>query len=446
MHILLFSSIIWLLISIITATNKEISVCGIPKKVRFNGVTYIKHKDFKNFALCKKNKHKAKLSSKDAEIEEKDDKISDLSDRISDLTDHLYGDVYSDNSDSEDTREDDITNIYKDPKKLAKHIQCDETSNETKEKCIIRLQNLLQRFIDIHQELPIGNDESPMEQNERLKKLVTTERQKSSFYSQLYDRCDAGYVMTARENKLAEDYVKCRSKLLDFENASNIPDHSIYDSSNPDDKSHRSYTSKSVSKDCPTGFRYEADACLENICECENGEAKTGIECITHGKEDCHPSGCNKGFYYTSDRCLENDWKQAGGTSVYFKVLDYTMTLNQAHINCQASYPGARLATILTQIEFDLIRGFAYASDFLAWIDLTASGDIGVRSNYYWGNGGGLVKSDSWWFHLRTAAPWTGHIDYKKHAVFRDYGPTTTGRLHNNPDDGQNPAICELRL
>ena len=188
---------------------------------------------------------------------------------------------------------------------------------------------------------------------------------------------------------------------------------------------------QNVCRDCDAGFHLVGANCVLNVCVCSNTieNPTTGIDCSDHGQESCtqdHP-----------------DWKQAGDTSVYFKVLDYKMTLAQAHTDCQAAYPGSKLATILTQTEFDLIKSFEFESDARAWVDLTASGDIGERSNYYWGNGIAVNQKDDWWYDLGGSlgyGPWSHNSHMKKEAVFHE----KIG-LHNEPDP-PIPAICELRF
>ena len=226
---------------------------------------------------------------------------------------------------------------------------------------------------------------------------------------------------------------------------------------------------------CHEGFHYDSNLCVPNICTCQNGEPKTGVNCVHHGKEDCTFTGCNKGFhysandsghckpnicntgfYYHSNSCLENpskvylmenDWKQAGDTSVYFKLLDHRMELAEAHIACQAAYPGSRLATILSQTEFDLIKGFRPKTIGRQWVDLKATGDIGDRSNWYWGNGIVANQNDDWWVlsgRTNRYAPWCCEYYHEKEGVFDE-----NRGLHNHAypkRNFQNPAICELRL
>jgi len=49
--------------------------------------------------------------------------------------------------------------------------------------------------------------------------------------------------------------------------------------------------------------------CEQNICTCQNGQPKSGIECVTHKEENCTPTGCNPGFHFDSNSnlCKQNE-------------------------------------------------------------------------------------------------------------------------------------------
>ena len=275
MRRLFFSLIFYFSILTIAAVSRGLSkVCEIPRIKRLRRGRYIELKDFKKFNSCKKE-----------EIEHvnkrHDDEISRKNAEIKHLTDQLFNeDIYSDNSDNDypettpNSKKCDETKdftISKDPKNLAEHIKCDNKNHETSDQCINRLQTLLQGFIDIHQEVEIGYDETPIEQNDRLKKLVKTERQKSGFYHKLNIRCESDIMTTARENKLASDYVKCRSELLVCENK--ITDLSLSNVVESDDS-----ITNCTPTECRTGFHYDSNHCQQNICTCQNGMAITGTE------------------------------------------------------------------------------------------------------------------------------------------------------------------------
>ena len=197
----------------------------------------------------------------------------------------------------------DEATIPKDPRTLSEHIKCDHKNHETNENCINRLQTYLQGFIDVHQELPIGNDETPNQQNVRLKNLVTAARQRSNFYDNLYTRCNANVLMTAREDKLAGDYMKCRSDLLVCEHK--IADHSSDNGTND--------VVDCTPTECRTGFHYDFDHCQQNICRCQNGKAVTDKDCQNHDQEKCDPLKCDQGFHYEANHCVKNVCKCQNG-------------------------------------------------------------------------------------------------------------------------------------
>ena len=58
--------------------------------------------------------------------------------------------------------------------------------------------------------------------------------------------------------------------------------------------------------DNATNYHLEGKECKPNVCTCQNGQPKTGGECLIHDKEDCIPSGCNKGFHFALGLCKSN--------------------------------------------------------------------------------------------------------------------------------------------
>ena len=93
--------------------------------------------------------------------------------------------------------------------------------------------------------------------------------------------------------------------------------------------------------DCKTGFHFASDlcdtrVCQPNICTCQNGEPKTGIDCLTHGKEDCTPSGCNKGFHFDSGLCQPNICKCQNGKPK--TGIDCLIHNKEDCLNCKKGY------------------------------------------------------------------------------------------------------------
>ena len=79
----------------------------------------------------------------------------------------------------------------KDPKKLAKHIQCDKNNNESDQKCIQRLQGLLEKFVNIDPKLEQEEHETLYNYKRRMGHLMTGAKQAYKHYSNLYDRCES---------------------------------------------------------------------------------------------------------------------------------------------------------------------------------------------------------------------------------------------------------------
>ena len=210
MRILFFSSIFWHpILAIVAADERFSAACTSPNyriiRTQLAGrKRYIQLEDFQEYDTCKKEEMEYLNKEHDKKVSRKEFEIEHLN--------QLHDEEIIRKKIEIDTLKQQILN--KEPKNLAEHIKCDHKNRETKDNCISRLQNLLQGFIDVHQELPIGNDETPNEQNKRLKQLIITARQKSDFYNKLYNRCNSNILMNQRENKLAGDYVKCRSDLL----------------------------------------------------------------------------------------------------------------------------------------------------------------------------------------------------------------------------------------
>ena len=80
--------------------------------------------------------------------------------------------------------------ITQDPIKIANYNKCDKTNHETDQECIFRLQGMLQKFSDMDQNLLDRDDEDRNEYQNRLRTMVVLTRQKSDFYSNLFERCD----------------------------------------------------------------------------------------------------------------------------------------------------------------------------------------------------------------------------------------------------------------
>ena len=78
--------------------------------------------------------------------------------------------------------------ITQDPTKIANYNKCDD--QETDQDCILRLQGMLQKFSDMDQNLLDRDDEDRNEYQNRLRTMVVLTRQKSDFYSNLFERCD----------------------------------------------------------------------------------------------------------------------------------------------------------------------------------------------------------------------------------------------------------------
>ena len=97
---------------------------------------------------------------------------------------------------------------------LPDRIKCDTNGQETESQCIKKLQTIFQKFIDVTHELKIQRHETPHNYEKRLEILVADGREKETFYSRLYQRCQSNLIMTSRERKLAEDLVKCKENLI----------------------------------------------------------------------------------------------------------------------------------------------------------------------------------------------------------------------------------------
>ena len=80
--------------------------------------------------------------------------------------------------------------ITQDPSKIANYNKCDEVNEETDQDCILRLQGMLQKFSNMDQNLLDRDDEDRNEYQNRLRSMVVFTRQKSDFYSKLFERCD----------------------------------------------------------------------------------------------------------------------------------------------------------------------------------------------------------------------------------------------------------------
>ena len=78
--------------------------------------------------------------------------------------------------------------ITQDPTKIANYNECDD--QQTDRACILRLQGMLQKFSDMDQNLLDRDDEDRNEYQNRLRNMVVYTRQKSDFYSKLFERCD----------------------------------------------------------------------------------------------------------------------------------------------------------------------------------------------------------------------------------------------------------------
>ena len=474
MRILFFSSIFWLLILAIVAIDEGFSaVCKFPRtKLIRQKKRYVTLEDFLRYDSCRKDEHEDEISRKieqlneqhAAEIARKDKEIEYLKDQL-----FFNGDNYDDDS---YIRYDDYP-------------ESTTTESTTTEAEIAREDKGIEY---LKEELDIYNDDDYRRYDdypETTTKFVTSSDCNTGFHFAT-DHCEQN-VCTC-QNGEPKTGIDCVAHGKEDCSSTGCNKGFHFDSDLCEENRCTCYNGEpNIGIDCidhgwedcnPSGcnsgyhFRFfsywgiqeNKGDCEQNFCTCQNGEPQIGINCTTHGKEDCISSSCNRGFYFTSKRCLQNDWKQAGETSVYFKVLDYRMELTEAHSACLGAYPGSRLATILSQTEFDLIKSFEFKSDHtyghMAWVDLTASGDIGDRSNWYWGNGKGLVnQSDHWWFESVLEpgdyAPWSKDDDSysnnnnnrdvywlysNKHGAFREQNS-----LHNQPGRS-NPAICELRL
>ena len=152
MRILLFSFIVWLsTLAIAAADNASFKFCRIPRTRNIRKKKYVKHEDFQKYVQCKEGKHRVNLEQLNQHVHQLNQQL-------------INGDNCPDNDYPEstsDTSKCDETKIPKDPKALSEHIECDHKNNETNENCINRLQNLLQGFIDVHQELPIHRPVCP---------------------------------------------------------------------------------------------------------------------------------------------------------------------------------------------------------------------------------------------------------------------------------------------
>ena len=82
--------------------------------------------------------------------------------------------------------------VVKDPKKLAKHIQCDKNNSESDPECIQRLQGLLEKFVNIDPKLEQEEHETLYRYKLRMGHLMTGAKQAYKHYSNLYDRCESG--------------------------------------------------------------------------------------------------------------------------------------------------------------------------------------------------------------------------------------------------------------
>ena len=421
MRKLFFSSILWLLILAIAATDQGISaVCRFPKtKLIRHKKKYVTLQDFLRYDSCRKDERKDEISRKmkqlneqhAAEIAEKDKEIKYLKDQL------FSGGIYNDD---DYIKYDDFPESTTTGVEISHKDEGIENLKESKE-------SLDQLFNG-----DIYNDDDYFRYNDYPESTTQIVSSPS---------CNKGYHFAA--DHCEQNLCTCQNG--EPKNGTNCVTHDKEDCSSTgcDKGFHFDSDLKTCEQNrctcwngepqigidctrhgweectesgCIDGFHFRFfthqgiqqnyGTCKPNTCTCQYGEPKMGINCTTDGKEDCISSSCYRDFYYTSKHCLHNTWKQAGETSTYFKVLDYKMNLTEAHKACQVHDTGSRLATILSQTEFDLIKSFEFESELNAWVDLTASGDIGDRSNWYWGNGKGQETSKSVQ-SLQIAINWT---------------------------------------
>ena len=190
----------------------------------------------------------------------------------------------------------------------------------------------------------------------------------------------------------SEDYVKCRSELLNCENKISDYNHE---------------TINCVTAECRTGFHYDKDHCQQNICRCQNGEASTGTDCEVHEHNSCEIGSCKKGFYMTDEskksanpECIKDlfkgkDYTAVGSTGVYFLYEpEYMYSLAQAHQFCQDL--GANLGTIRDHTELKVFKSIVTNH---CWIDVSSPKPSANRSDWIWGNNGGQVSTDDDFWH-----------------------------------------------
>ena len=75
--------------------------------------------------------------------------------------------------------------ITQDPTNIANYNRCDD--HETEQDCNLKLQGMLQKFSDMDQNLLDRDDEDRNEYQNRLRSMVVFTRQKSDFYSNLFE-------------------------------------------------------------------------------------------------------------------------------------------------------------------------------------------------------------------------------------------------------------------
>ena len=214
--------------------------------------------------------------------------------------------------------------------------------------------------------------------------------------------------MTEREEKLAADYVKCRSDILAYQQDYEIKIADLVGTEWLNDF-----------------YYYDVAGSNENVCRCQNGKAVTGTDCEAHNQEKCDPLKCNPGFHYELNHCLKNicekgfymteeaknsanpvckplfkghDYHSVGSTGVYYTYENlYIYNLAEAHQFCKNL--NANLGTIRDRVELGVIKSFL--TDHV-WIDVFSLQPSSNRAEWYWGNNGGRVSiDDAFWMDKR---------------------------------------------
>ena len=185
MDFLSMFSVAWILFFVIELATSRLVDRDCKKTIRtlLNNGKRINRKHIRDFEKCLKKREDKKC----------DDKISELEEDYNDYWEGQKSSPFSPDYTPETEKcPPSYEIVVKDPKKLAKHIQCDKNNSESDPECIQRLQGLLEKFVNIDPKLEQEEHETLYRYKLRMGHLMTGAKQAYKHYSNLYDRCESG--------------------------------------------------------------------------------------------------------------------------------------------------------------------------------------------------------------------------------------------------------------